>query len=892
MANKKWISQSAKRVFLLIMVGLINVSLGFSAEIKSSKEPIQSSQDSKSQPIITYAPGPPPGFGAALLAQKQTTYLSVFYGDIFLGNFLATFTDKWVKFAHPAQLVKQVPSVLNPENVIQSLSQKLPIHQDNLCAGSVSRGEARLCKALSPAVVGVVVDVNSYKAYLFINPKLLTLQALKGRKLRPSTAGLSVATQATTNFNLTDNSKTINLVARTQIGYKNNRFSLQANLAHSQFNGSEGFTGLTDSTSLNIGQFTYGLIQRDKLFQAGVMSTIGSQFITSEQILGVSAQNSYVSYDNRSSFLSQNAGTPLYVDLTLPSQVNVYSGTTLLYSTSLGIGRHQLDTSLLPVGSYMVTIKVTNNIGQTSTTTQLYVKQSQLTGDGDLYYFMLGFLSKNNSLYGQTAMSGQNSSFTASVPYFNSHPVANFYEIRPLSHYLTLSTNWLSDFKDAYGEFSLNWYPSQSFSISPDLLLSNAGYNGGQLAFNIQTPGGLVAYLTAQKMFVSGQAQSLVNNSYLSGSFNPVTPIKWSLNSNLSYGFPSTNTQITFGYSRQEGFGNVGISGNYSLSLTQQLFQSSLITGNFNIGLTHSSNDTMLSASLNLNLMTVNQLFVSGQFGFARNKTAIGNGETETNNQPTTTLNATKTINFGAANSHNVNQLQLGTSYFNQQGNETYGVNLNYQNPALSASVQYTNNQSSTYSNYNVSGSLQTGIYYSGGQFAWGYGINQWFSGVMIRLQSPVPAQADVIVNGVQLAHVSTNSPRVLFLMPFKTYRISIVPTGNQLLSYDPFPKTVTLYQGNMQTLTWQLGRQYLLFAQIVDEKGKPLQNWLLKSRGEFDTTDETGFLQASISTRMHTMTFKSIENKTCEVTLPAHVDIKQQVAVIKEPLVCKPIPA
>ena len=78
----------------------------------------------------------------------------------------------------------------------------------------------------------------------------------------------------------------------------------------------------------------------------------------------------------------------------------------------------------------------------------------------------------------------------------------------------------------------------------------------------------------------------------------------------------------------------------------------------------------------------------------------------------------------------------------------------------------------------------------------------------------------------------------------------------------------------------------------MVDEQGKPLPNLLLENKNEFDTTDETGYIQAGITTAQHNLVFRSIDGDTCTVSLPDKLKPKEGVIVLDKPLVCELKPA
>lgn len=854
-----------------------------SSAVTSAASSKSSHNDKDNDFTIRYKPGPPPGFSDAIIDQAQMTYVSVYYGNQFMGNFMATFTRDWLRFEDVSAVAKVIPGLDKVAEFEKDISGKLPTHVNALC--QPRQPSQPLCQVPKPDPVSLVFDQGSYKAYVFIDPKLLLVNKLKLNTLPASTSAFSVMNQMNTSLSSSSSSQSINWLNQAYFGYHNQRLLLDTSLAANHYKTLSGAdsTQQSDQTSgsLNINRLAYGTVIGDKLYQGGILTTFGSDFLTTQQILGISFQNSYQEYGALGDTLNTQLGTPIVVYLSLPSQVNVYRGNNLIYSANLSAGRQQLDTTGFPVGSYEVTLKIQDSLGQTTTQTQYFVKQSGFYGQDWHYYLLLGLQSKTSGFYSAYPMQTlYPSGFSVNVPQFKSQLVVNYFAQQKLASYLGLQTDFLSDFQSAYGSLLINWYLPAQLTLSPGLLLTTNGYYGEELQANWNNSW-LSLGFSGIKFQSHDSDQENANKLADPDAFFPLPNTNYQVNSNI--GLNVLNTNLSLGYILSDSY-----TGNrfqtYSANVTRSIYNDGGTNALFTLLFTHSDQDNTLSANLNFNFFTPSQWSFSASVGQDWSKTQ---GDT-TNQQATSIqLQASKAINYDAQR-----QLLTSLNYNYQQEANSLTASMTYQSPWLAMTANLVHNWSNLNSASTTlfSANLNSSFVYADSHFSFGYSPGDWFSGVIIDAQSDVASPVNVYVNGSQVATVYTNHPQPIFLMPFKTYQISINPAGKQLLSYSSVPKVVTLYKGNVQTLTWHLGRQYLLFAQIVNAKGEPLQNWLLNNPGEFDTTDASGFIQAGLSTRKHQLHFKNIEGQACVVDLPQDLQIKEQVLVLKKPLTCLPV--
>ena len=143
----------------------------------------------------------------------------------------------------------------------------------------------------------------------------------------------------------------------------------------------------------------------------------------------------------------------------------------------------------------------------------------------------------------------------------------------------------------------------------------------------------------------------------------------------------------------------------------------------------------------------------------------------------------------------------------------------------------------------------------------------------MLTVKTANPAQhtpVEVLVDNSKIGLIQTNTPEVVFLEPYLKHAVAILPEGKNLYQYDKTPRTVVLYKGNIQRLTWDLSNEYILFTRVVDAKHHPIANALLEDTHQYDATDALGEIQVALSTRQHHLTFSEANGQTCGVNVPA----------------------
>ena len=143
--------------------------------------------------------------------------------------------------------------------------------------------------------------------------------------------------------------------------------------------------------------FRYNQFTDQRLYQAGMLSTQGNNFLSNQNLLGFSVDNQTVNNLNNTNLKAN----PINVYLVSKSKVDVYKDGYLIYSTMLPSGKQDLDTSSFPSGAYTVKIVITSDIGTVTQKTAFVTKLNSYQGEKVGYYFFTGLLQKNSGLEGE-----------------------------------------------------------------------------------------------------------------------------------------------------------------------------------------------------------------------------------------------------------------------------------------------------------------------------------------------------------------------------------------------------------------------------------------------------------------------------------------------------------
>ena len=803
-------------------------------------------------PIFEVNPGVPQGFKT--LAMTESNFVSVYFHGKLLANANASFDQKTIKFKFPEALVKNIPNLKSSAitTVQKVLSMSLDNQQQRLCPYGSTR---IVCTPPSPKITSIVFNPASFRAELFINPQFIVLKKKQAFKILPSTSGFSYID----NNNVTTTGKTGNQRSNTTsistmniLAYKNNALEVDAAFTNTTQK------GFKSTNQLDISNFSYSTVLGQRKLSAGMIQSVFSNFITSKYLLGVSLTNNGFFNDP-----TADEGTQIPIFLASQSKVDIYYGKVLEASKYYQAGRHYLDTSSLQEGAYTIRVLITDQSGKITSFKRFFVKLGNLPKLGDTYYQTDFGLIEDNNYQDNTT-----SSNSLTVPHFTKKSLFDINVRKRLTQNTGLSALVQTNFHELASSLGLSLQYGQ-FKVDSGFVFGTKDTYGlrVQLGYQYKEIG---TDFNATKIF-SGKTKEVDQPSML--TFPPGYDLHGDIN------FPLGKTSVSLGAGVQH-YNNKALQKRYNAELNRTLYSGAGGTLSGYINAIHSYDDSSITLSLTFNFTVPNVHELSGNL-------TLGAERYYPKTEGTTQLSSNIGLDKNWAMDDN-NQKVLSThfDYSQNHNSRTFGLNSSYfrheQNLGNIGITYYVDNNSLGYSAH-----TQFSFVNAGGEVGLSPSMGMQ-NGLLVRVRAPKDVAYQVYVDQNTMSGGFANHTDLVSVSPYMPHEISIVQTGQGIYKYDTAPKEVNLYEGNVQALNWTLAKQYILFAQVVDAHKHSLGNLLLEGVGEFNQTGQDGYFQANITDNTKTLNFRSIQNKTCAVNLPKNILVKDGLAMLDKPLLCK----
>ena len=813
--------------------------------------------------------GPPSGFSASELNVQQHTYVSLYFLGNFIGNYQAVFDDDTLKFDHPDEVYKALlPYLKNDSTSVATFLKVKQANNNALVCADKNKPFCQPPKQIKTAAL--VLDSSEYRVGLFVAPQFVKPAREREHKLPNSNAGFSIISQNQLSATDTTDTSTASLNNTTLLGYGNNSFSQRWNVTRNTTKAVDGEDGTSNST-VSFQQADIARYHGGVLYQTGMLTPNTGNFISGQQMLGFDMRNYGIS-----PFASQEvAGTPTEVYLPVASKVAVYRNNILISSQSFTAGKHFLDTSTFPSGSYNIQLRISANTGKTTTENRFFVKDVNIPQHGSPNFdFAMGILQDNVGVVSE-------SSFY--YPRFTDVPYLNYYEQRFISNHWSLGDNLTTNFNRVYASGTLN-YVNNDLSFGPGALVSNNRRFGSMMKLTYTGINDFTFNYQITKYFGGVSSGLQGENDNIRGSnFLPLSLVD--LTSGLTVGYSYGDINATAGYLYTKTDDNILKQFNFTLFNT--LYQSQSTTVMLSGQMTRAEGNNVITLGVTANFFNP---VVNASVGMGlNNQTPTINedgSESYNNYQKEYNLGMSKQISWGVRN-----QLAISANASHTEQQQIANLQMQYQSNLANGSASFSYNKfndsaDGKATNHQYTLDLSSNLVYADGKMSFGYSQGL-LSGVMVDVESDADADVVVYANGQPVGIAHTNWPTAIFLSPYQTYRLTIEPNGLTNFTFDHNPKVVTIYTGNVKDVTWQLAKKIILFAKVVDKDGKPLPNLLLVSRNEFDTTDETGYIQAGITSAQRHVQFRSIDGDRCSILLPKKLNVKEGLAVLSKPLVC-----
>lgn len=759
----------------------------------------------------------PPGFEDLL--EPQTTLVDVYYGGAYLTSATATFTPTYITFLTPAEVVRKVPDLLEPEAVEEVLTTEMSTNTAFACI----KANQSDCGQIDTESVDVIFDEGSFRVDLFVAPDLLAVRPASAQKfLPPSSSGLSLLNVTTATIN-------------GQEGLGNNYNignSTTVALRETRLVGISNFTKTDDLT------FDTLALQREingKLTQAGIFRANAGNllFLGQADFAGVSIASSL----NTRTDLNQSSGNDLQVFLETRSRVDILKDGRLVSTAVYETGNQILDTSQLPDGAYEIVIRIRDNAGGFREEPRFYVKTNRLPPlDQALYFFDAGERVEKRPGEVLPASTGEGFIRTGVARRITSNfggeiGVSATSEDRLLEGGIFN----LGRFYDAQVNYAFGSDDSRGASV------------------NARARVGAATVSANARRIWADDADSILGSELTQASLNLTIPIR------------RTTFNVTSRYNKRV----TGTDKNLGIRLDLPTLNFGNRILDTSIQYTENNDDKLLLIGARLSLRSgrwqhqaSSRYFDDKLAGEPDNSGFIGS----------------LSSNWQDGDKY-LSDISMTMRGVEERTDRTFESQLDYTSDLGRANLEAVYSESSERLSYG--GSIFTSIIANADTVSLG-GKQQAQSVIVLDIAGEsTDAYFDVLVNGSPRTNARIGARTIVGLPPYKTYHVELRPRGNTLVNFDDARRSATLYPGNVVTMDWKATRVLVAFGQINDAGGAPIANAVIDGVLGLATTDQFGFFQAEIESGTKSFRVRTRED-ACDVTLPAF-DTTELVVMLNE---------
>ncbi|WP_415837384.1 TcfC E-set like domain-containing protein [Parendozoicomonas haliclonae] len=782
------------------------------------------------------------------LAEPQTTEADFYYGGRYIGSETVTYTPESIIIADPAAVLSRLSMISNPDAVQAALSGEIPSNPGSICV----QPRDTECGQLTPPVAGVIFDADNFRADLFIAEPYLKVKTIHKSKFLPESnsplgliQGISAVSSGVTGSG--NNQDNYSLFGNTLLGWQENH--LVANWDYSKDN------------SFQIDTFYLERDAQGLQMGAGYLDysgTMTSEFASSQQVLGFkigSSMNSRLDMANINS-------TPIRIFANGRRRVEVLRDNRLIYATSVNAGSQEIDTSSFPQGSYQLTIRIFNGSTLEQEFSRFYTKSVRLPPSDETLWYVEG---------GEMTERLENETLPESVNEWLMRAAAarrvtenSSLELRGTAtgEEQTLEAEYF--IQGGAWDFSLTGMAGNN-SAKGLALQSSTSFGPVQLSYNHRR--------LWNDSYQPEQSNGEENKALFLGESNESRSLS------LATAFLGGNLSGSYSYNKQNLDDQVptslqddGSTTIYSLSWFRNIIQFSDHGLDLELDYSESDDDKTGTIALTLRRSSRNWNYNIRAEG-RREEQSDQSAESDFGYAVDSRWSRDEILN-GAG--------ELGVRYEDLPGEQTLmGGDVKYEHARFltefSADYIDPDNQDS-YTNYN--GRLETSFAINA-QGAGVGGGNRADSALMVVIDGSPDARFDVLVNGTSAGIAVGNGKTVIPLTPYGEYLVSIRPRGEQFYRYDQAEHRITLYPGNVETITFTAEEELVLLGKLIDEQGNPLKNATIPGEEGFARTDAFGIFQVRVPAKGNQLQVNIGNGQSCTATIPAQYQKRSGIGMV-----------
>lgn len=762
--------------------------------------------------------------GFEQLDAPRATAITLMYGGEPLGNFAAHTTPTTVQFDQPQTIIDTIPNIRDKSAVFAVLSQPMPANANKLCTAKIVTD----CGVLEPEIAGIIYNENRMRGELFFHASVLSVVDTQSDRYLPLPKREFASVYGFTGaVNGVDSQTPAYALTNTStFSFGEARVNAQTSMTSD---------GLRFDTAA-------GTVERNGWSASGgLMQSHPMQLMADRDIAGISIATS------RKTVLDtkKTEGNAIILFLKRRSFVSIYREGRLYSSRSYEAGNQQIDTSEMPEGAYDITLKIQEADGTTREEKRFFVKSFDLSPKGEPSYYM------------QAGVMRAPASQDSTVPELTDHPLVGVGTVRRMTDSTGVSVNLLGIEDRASMEVGGLWVaPGTQAQVTA--LTSTKGDAG---------VAGNVVY-SNEKFSAAADARRLWMADTPLPGYEDVTGGFTQMSATASY---AVNDAITVGvrggYSQQENAGTTSSIGPYAEWRVWQQGESML---------------NVSTDAARINGKTQGNIFVNFTYRFGNNgvTSMLGGAFGQQSGGPVGSTRAwhdhqepgnSYRVGAGISGDKNNRAVNLDGDWRNTVGQFTGGIQKSF----------------GSTSNLTYGGSFAINMAQAADDVRIG-GLQGESSAIMVEAAGDAKSDMKIFVNDSEQGIVKVGGKQTIYVSPFHTYKVHLVPVTPGLMDYDSTDKKVTLYPGNVAKLRWDVNRFYVVSATIKHADGTPLVNALLNESREEVTTNEDGRIQAELA-KPQQLTFTMPDSAQCAVQLPSTSPING-VLIYREPLTCLPV--
>lgn len=746
--------------------------------------------------------GAPAGFDE--LASSHVIIVDVYFGETKIAESLALHRPGTLSFRNPGEILEKIPNAIITPELRNAIAQDLPTNSQHACAQS----NANACGVLKPALLGIIYDEDRFRVDLFINPKFLKTSTLAAQGYLP---------RPDASLSLTD---TIGLDAAGTVGGKST-YNIQDRAIIALRNGRiRADTAVASHLGLLVDDLVGEIDSRNLRYSGGLFWAPANDFIGQRRILGGGVGTQFDTWADHDMLSS----TPLIVFLSDPGQIDLIVDGRLVTSRSYAAGNVEVDTSGLSEGSYPVLLRIHHANGSTEEQRRFFVKNSQMPASGHPVVF---------------AFAGVLANTKRNEPVSPSRTL--FYELgtgRRLSNAVALDISVLGTQHKAMVEGGA-WLVTGGARLRAAGLASSAGDWGALLQLGIAGRGPFTMNLDVRRIS-SHDGTPLVPLAPSITTFDVAPPpgVQVAIGS-------YTQATASLGIRLFDGFLSVigsyrkdrDLPADYTIgpSLSLPVITRNAVQVVFDASAQRSRDTSAAFAGLRV-LLSSKHLSVGGMLGLATqsdrssNEGAVSRTVGSISAQWSQSGPAGSNISVEGDADRNIGS---STVHAEALASGAFG---DFRADLLKSLEDRHGAQ------YNLA--FQSGMAVGVSGSAWGSRELQQSAIIVAINGDAADARFKVLVNNVSRGEVKVGHRLALFVPGYRTYNVRVVPTSSQSVNYDSAEHQITLYPGNVRTLSWSANSFFTLFGQAISNDGKPIVNALMQTAKAIAVTDAGGYFQ------------------------------------------------